>query len=129
MGYCSHVIYETKTHENRMNFAEIFIELLTDYRDYENCMPICRFIEICIFESPGLFSPPQCRTIKKKLQEFFLKLSADEKLEVVLKSMYIMHKIEKYEKNQEMTVKLDKLIKESKKEETRNWAKKLRDDL
>ena len=40
-----------------------------------------------------------------------------------------MHKIEKYEKNQEMTVKLDKLIKESKKQETRNWAKKLRDDL
>ena len=42
--------------------------------------------------------------------------------------MFIMHKIKKYAKN-DIFAKLDKLAKESKNEETRNWAIKLRDDL
>lgn len=39
-----------------------------------------------------------------------------------------MHKMKNYNK-QDIFNKLDKLVKEVKKEETRNWAKKLRDDL
>ena len=38
-----------------------------------------------------------------------------------------MHKMKKYNK-QEISNKLEKLVKEVKKEETRNWARKLRDD-
>ena len=129
LGYSSFVIYESKTHENRLTFAEVFIELLSDFRDYENAVPVCNFTELCIFESPGLFNQIQNRKIKVKMFEFFLKVNAEEKLEVILKNMYIMHKIEKYDKNPEMINKLDNLIKQCKKEGTRNWAKKLRDDL
>jgi hypothetical protein len=39
-----------------------------------------------------------------------------------------MNKLNKYQKN-DIYAKLDKLVKDAKLEETRNWAKKLRDDL
>ena len=39
-----------------------------------------------------------------------------------------MHKIQRYEKN-DIYPKLDKIVRDVKKEETRNWARKLRDDL
>lgn len=39
-----------------------------------------------------------------------------------------MHKMKPYQKD-EIFTKLDKLVKEVKREETRNWSKKLKDDL
>ena len=115
--------------ENRLTFAEMFIGLMADFKDYQNCTPMCQFVEICIFESPGLFNPEQNRVIKKKLAEFLLNVDSEQKLEVILKGMFIMHKIERYDKNAEVLQKLEKLVKEAKVEETRNWARKLRDDL
>lgn len=42
--------------------------------------------------------------------------------------MFIMHKLKKYNKN-DISVRLDKIIKEAKYDQARNWAQKLRDDL
>lgn len=43
------MVYEAKTNDNRAIFAEIFIELLTNFRDYDNVDLICRFVEVMIF--------------------------------------------------------------------------------
>jgi hypothetical protein len=43
-GYNSSVVAEAKTHDNRKVFAEIFVELITDYKDYENCYLLARFM-------------------------------------------------------------------------------------
>ena len=60
--------------------------------------------------------------------EFFDKVNNEAKLELIIKNRFIMHKIKKYNK-QDVFNKLDRLVKEVKREETRNWARKLKDDL
>ena len=43
-GYDSSIVVEAKSHKNRNFFADIFIELITDYRDLENCNLLAKFI-------------------------------------------------------------------------------------
>lgn len=54
-GYYAPIVAEIKSHKNRKNLAEIFVELITDYKDLENCDVIVKFIEICVFQAPGFF--------------------------------------------------------------------------
>lgn len=56
------------------------------------------------------------------------KVNNEEKLALVLKNMFIMQKLKKYNKN-DISGRLDKIVKEAKNEQARNWAQKLRDDL
>lgn len=98
------------------------------FNNYEECENLMRFIETCIFQIPGLFSQAQIALIQRKLKEYFNVLNNEAKLELVIKNMFIMHKMKPYQKD-EIFTKLDKLVKEVKREETRNWSKKLRDDL
>ena len=43
--------------------------------------------------------------------------------------MFIVNKMSKYQKNQNVKTKLNKIIKESKKEQNKNWARKLVEDF
>jgi hypothetical protein len=43
-GYSSSIVAEIKTHQNRGVLAEIFMELITDFKDYENCELVAKFI-------------------------------------------------------------------------------------
>ena len=43
-GYNSSIVVEAKSHKNRKFFADVFVELLTDYKDLENCQLMARFI-------------------------------------------------------------------------------------
>ena len=87
-----------------------------------------KFIELCIFQIPGLFNSQQTGAIQRKLKDIFLGTNSENCLEFVIKNMFIMHKIQQFQKG-EIHPKLDKLVKDVKKEETRNWARKLRDIL
>ena len=87
-----------------------------------------KFIETCIFQIPGLFSSEEITLIQKKLKDFFNHVDDEAKLQLIIKNMFIMHKMSRYNRP-DIFNKLDKLVKDVKKEETRNWAKKLRDDL
>lgn len=87
-----------------------------------------RFIETCVFQIPDLFNQQQTAAIQRKLKEIFNHVDDEEKLALIIKNMFIMNKLCKYERN-DIYGKLDKLVNNAKKEETRNWAKKLRDDL
>lgn len=87
-----------------------------------------KFIELCIFQIPGLFDAQKTGVIQRKLKDIFLHCDNEEDLALVLKNMFIMQKIQKYQK-EEISHKLDRLIKDVKKEDTRNWARKLRDSL
>ena len=87
-----------------------------------------RFIETCVFQMPGLFDQTQTAKIQKKLKDYFNAVTNEDKLELILKNMFIMHKLCRYQKN-DVFGKLDKLVKEVKNEHTRNWARKLKDDL
>ena len=128
MAYSSNVIIEGKAHRNRHNFAAVFIELLSISDDYQNCENLMRFIETCVFQMPGLFDQTQTAKIQKKLKDYFNAVTNEDKLELILKNMFIMHKLCRYQKN-DVFGKLDKLVKEVKNEHTRNWARKLKDDL
>lgn len=87
-----------------------------------------KFYEMCIFQMPGLFSPEQTSRAQAKLKDMFNKVDKEEKLALILKNMFIMQKLKKYNKN-DISVRLDKIIKEAKYDQARNWAQKLRDDL
>lgn len=69
-----------------------------------------KFIETCIFQVPGLFSKEQTALIQRKLKDFFNNVNDEAKLELIIKNMFIMHKMNKYNK-QDVFAKLDKLVK------------------
>ena len=71
-GYNSSIVAEIKTHHNRGVLAEIFIELITGFKDYENCEFIFKFIETCLFNTSGLFNEHHIRIIENKLIDTFL---------------------------------------------------------
>ena len=58
-----------------------------------------KFIEICVFQIPGLFNPQQTGVIQRKLKDIFLHTNNEENLALIIKNMFIMHKIEAYQKN------------------------------
>lgn len=74
-----------------------------------------KFIEICIFQIPGLFDANQTNSIQKKLKDIFNNVNDDSKLSLIIKNMFIVNKLKKYERS-EIATKLDKLVKETKNE-------------
>ena len=96
MNYSSNVIIEGKANRNRHNFAAVFIELLSISEDYQNSENLMKFIETCVFQMPGLFDQIQMAKIQKKLKDFFNAVSDENKLELILKNMFIMHKLCRY---------------------------------
>lgn len=68
------------------------------FKDYEECENLMRFIETCVFQIPGLFSQEQIGLIQRKLKEYFHALDNEAKLELVVKNMFIMHKMKPYKK-------------------------------
>lgn len=47
---------------------------------------------------------------------------------VILKTMYVVHKVKKYEKDATLHEKLNGIL-EGKSEEAKNWARKLLEDI
>jgi hypothetical protein len=47
------------------------LELISDYKDYENGDSLCKVIELLIFEAPGIFKNNHFDLIKRKLADIF----------------------------------------------------------
>lgn len=61
--------------------------------------------------------------------DFLLAVEDELKIEVILKNMFIVNKIHKYSKNEIVKEKLRRLAHEAKREENKNWARKLVDEF
>ena len=99
IGYSSSVIVEGKSHKNKLIFSQHFISMLKNYVDYENCQNLMKFIEICVFQIPGLFNLEQIAVIQAKLRDIFQLSENEETLALILKNMFILHKMKKYQKD------------------------------
>ena len=49
MGYQSFLIREAKANQNRFLFAEVLLELISDYKKYDNFVGIAKIVECLIF--------------------------------------------------------------------------------
>lgn len=56
-------------------------------------------------------------------------LEDEAQIEVILKNMFIVNKMNKYAKNEVVKAKISRISKESRREETKNWARKLVDEF
>lgn len=128
LGYQQYFIREAKSHENRFVFAEVFLELITNNKDYSISKALSKLVEVLIFEAPGIFKINHFDIIKRKMADLLLNASDEGDLAVVLKTMYVVHKVKKYEKDAAIHEKL-KSIEGLKSEEAKNWARKLVEDI
>jgi len=78
-----------------------------------------------VFQAPGFFNEKHISIIKNKLIDFLLVVEDESKIETLLKNIFIVNKMDKYQKNEVIKSKLNRLIKEGKREENKNWARKL----
>ena len=69
-----------------------------------------------MFQAPGFFKENHIPIIKNKLTDFFLAIDDENKLEIILKTIFIVNSIQKYQKNEFVKSKLERLTKEAKKE-------------
>ena len=69
-----------------------------------------------MFQAPGFFKENHIPIIKNKLKDFFLAIDDENKLEIILKTIFIVNSIQKYQKNEFVKSKLERLTKEAKKE-------------
>lgn len=69
-----------------------------------------------MFQAPGFFKENHITIIKNKLKDFFLAIDDENKLEIILKTIFIVNSIQKYQKNEFVKSKLERLTKEAKKE-------------
>lgn len=53
----------------------------------------------------------------------------EAKIEVILKNMFVVNKMNKYAKNEVVKAKIARISKESRREENKNWARKLLDEF
>jgi len=67
-----------------------------------------------VFQAPGFFEDKHISIIQNKLINFFLAVENDDKLEVILKNMFIVNKMQKYTKNEIVKSKIARISKESK---------------
>lgn len=67
-----------------------------------------------MFQAPGFFEDKHISIIQNKLINFFLAVENDDKLEVILKNMFIVNKMQKYTKNEIVKSKIARISKESK---------------
>jgi hypothetical protein len=110
LGYQAFLVYECKTNENRFFFAEVLLELISDYKDYQNADNLCKVIELLIFEAPNIFKPTHLEIIKRKLVDLLLNGRGDSQLAIILKTIYILHRLKNYDKNQEVKALLKNLL-------------------
>ena len=83
-----------------------------------------------IFEAPGIFKLNHFDLVKRKLVD--LVYHAPEQhadMPILLKTLYIVHKMKNLEKSQELKEKLTALSEKMISVEGKNWAKKLIEDL
>lgn len=128
LGYQQYFIREAKSHENRFTFAEVFLELVCNSKDHSSGRALSKLVEVLIFEAPGIFKLNHFDIIKRKMADLFLHATDEADSAVILKTMYVVHKVKKYEKDASIHEKL-KAIENGKSEEAKNWARKLLEDL
>lgn len=56
-------------------------------------------MEVLIFEAPGIFKLNHFDILKRKMSDLFLHASDENEVGVILKTMYVVHKVKKYEKD------------------------------
>jgi hypothetical protein len=92
-------IREAKAHENRFVFAEVFLELICNNKDNTSGKSLSKLIEVLIFEAPGIFKLNHFDIIKRKMADLLLNTTDEDDLAVILKTMYVVHKVKNYEKD------------------------------
>lgn len=85
-------------------------------------------MEVLIFEAPGIFKINHFDIIKRKMADLLLNAHDESDLAVILKTMYVVHKVKKYDKDAAIHEKL-KSVEGLKSEEAKNWARKLIEDI
>lgn len=128
LGYQQYFIREAKSHENRFVFAEVFLELITNNKDYSVSKSLSKLVEVLIFEAPGIFKINHFDIIKRKMADLLLNAHEEADLAVILKTMYVVHKVKKYDKDAAIHEKL-RSVEGLKSEEAKNWARKLIEDI
>ena len=63
-----------------------------------------------IFEAPGIFRINHFDLIKKKLLDIYYNCFSKEEISSILKTVYLLHKMKKYEKDGIFKEKLDATI-------------------
>ena len=63
-------------------------------------------MELLIFEAPGIFKLNHYDILKRKMSDLFFNTSDENDLASILKTMYVVHKVKKYEKNEKLQEKL-----------------------
>ena len=87
-----------------------------------------KLVEVLIFEAPGIFKINHFDILKRKMAGLFLHSSDEAEVAVVLKTMYVVHKVKKYDRDAAIHDKL-KAVENGKSEEAKNWARKLLEDI
>jgi hypothetical protein len=130
LGYQQYFIREAKAHENRFVFAEVFLELVCNSKEHTSASgrALSKLVEVLIFEAPGIFKLNHFDILKRKMADLFLNSTDEGEVAVVLKTMFVVHKVKKYEKDAKIHEKL-KGVESSKSEEAKNWARKLIEDI
>lgn len=109
-------------------FAEVFLELITNNKDYSVSKSLSKLVEVLIFEAPGIFKINHFDIIKRKMADLLLNAHEEADLAVILKTMYVVHKVKKYDKDAAIHEKL-RSVEGLKSEEAKNWARKLIEDI
>lgn len=130
LGYQSFLIREAKAHQNRFLFAQVLLELISDFKKYDNFVCIAKIVEALIFEAPGIFKLNHYDLIKRKLVD--LVNNAPEghvDMPSLLKTLYVVHKMKNLEKDETFKAKLKSISEKMTSNEGKNWARKLIEDL
>ncbi len=56
------------------------MELITDFKDYENCDLFAKFIETCLVYTAGLFNLNSINIIQNKFNDIFLSIDNEDNL-------------------------------------------------
>ena len=70
-GYQSLVISEVKSNNPRSVFTDMLIHTVSEFADYQAIEALCAFLELVLFEAPGLIKEEHFEKIKQKLIELF----------------------------------------------------------
>lgn len=130
LGYQSFLIREAKAHQNRFLFAEVLLELINDYKKYDEFVCIAKIVEVLIFEAPGIFKLNHFDLIKRKLVDLVNHAPENHSdMPTLLKTLYVVHKMKNLEKSEAFKEKLTSISEKMISVEGKNWARKLIEDL
>jgi len=101
------LIREAKANQNRFLFAEVLLELISDYKKYDNFVTIAKIIECLIFEAPGIFKLNHYDLIRRKLVDLVNNApEAHPEMPCLLKTLYVVHKMKNLDKDEQFKAKL-----------------------